>query len=89
MMEPIQVLLFAVVIILTVIVVIIGWQIYQILCEIRKMLEKANTMADNASVAFTNITRPLSELSSISDGVKTVLGLLRSLKRNKEDKKKE
>jgi len=55
MIEPTQVLLFSVVTILTVILVLIGWQIFQILSEIRKMMMKFNTMVDGA-VTVTRIT---------------------------------
>ena len=40
MIEPTQVLLFGVVTVLTIVLVFIGWQIFQILSEIRKMLQE-------------------------------------------------
>ena len=46
MLDTTQILLFAVVTILTVLLVFIGWQIFQILGEVRKMLQKFNTMVD-------------------------------------------
>ncbi|MBM3282753.1 hypothetical protein FJY90_00730 [Candidatus Gottesmanbacteria bacterium] len=87
MIEPINVLLFAVVVILTILMVVIGWQIYLILGEVRKMMMKFNTIADGA-VSFTgNISKSFHNLTGFSDGLKTVLGLFRVFK--KEHKKDE
>ncbi|MCL4339038.1 hypothetical protein M1271_05100 [Patescibacteria group bacterium] len=81
MIDPTQILLFLVVIVLTAIVVLIGWQIFSILSEIRKMLSKVNMMVDGAVSISGNIGKSFKDLSGFSEGVKTVLGFLKIFKR--------
>ena len=81
MIDPTQILLFSVVIILTALAVLIGWQIFSILSEIRKMLSKVNMMVDGAVNISGNIGRSVKDLSGFTEGVKTVLGFLKIFKR--------
>lgn len=81
MIEPTQILLFSVVVILTVIMTLIGWQIFQIFSEIRKMLVKFNTMIDGAVTLSGNLGKSFKDLSGFSEGVKTVLGFLQIFKK--------
>lgn len=87
MIEPTQILLFAVVIILTILLVIIGWQIYKILYEIYKMLTKFNSMIDGAISISGNLSKSVKDLTGFTEGLKTVLGFLNIFKR--EEKKDE
>lgn len=77
MIEPNQILLFIVVVVLTTITVLIGWQIFQILSEIRKMLSKFNLMANGAVNMTQNLGRSFQNLHGFSDGLKAVLGVLK------------
>lgn len=77
MIEPSQLLLFTVVVVLTIIMVIIGWQIFQILSEIRKMMMKFNTMIDGAVNVTGNLGKSFENLSGFSEGVKAVFSLFR------------
>lgn len=89
MTEPVQILLFAVIIAFTILMIFIGWQIFQILGEIRKMLKKTNIMADSA-VSFTNnIGHSLQNINGFSDGLKSVLGFFRVLKKKSKEEKKD
>ncbi len=81
MIEPTQILLFVVVIVLTSLTVIIGWQIYQILCEIRKMLSKFNTMADGAVQMTQSLAHSFQNLNGFSDGLKAVFGIFKFFKK--------
>lgn len=77
MIEPTQILLFIVVVVLTALTVIIGWQIFQILAEIRKMLSKFNSMAAGAVNMTQNLGRSFQNLSGFSDGLKAILGIFK------------
>ena len=67
--------------------VIIGWQIFLIFSELRKILVKFNNMADNA-VSFTgNLGKSLHNLTGFTSGLKTVFNIAKIFK--KEDKKGE
>lgn len=83
MTESTQILLFAVVIVLTILMVIIGWQIFQILSEIRKMLMKFNSVADEAVTLTGNIGKSVKSLSGFSEGLKTVFSIFHIFKKKK------
>jgi hypothetical protein len=85
MTEPTQILLFAVVITLTTLTVIIGWQIFQILSEIRKMMIKFNTMVDGAVTISGSLTKSFQSMSGFTEGLKAVFGIF-SLFKKKEKK---
>ena len=89
MIEPTQILLFAVVIILTVLLVFIGWQIFQIFSEIRKMLIKFNTMVDGAVTISGNMGKSFEKLSGFGEGVNAVFSLFRLFSGKKEKKSSE
>lgn len=85
MIEPTQILLFAVISVLTVMMVFIGWQIFQILFEIRKMLIKFNTMVEGAVSMTGNLGKSFENISGFSEGMKAVFSIFR-LFRKKENK---
>lgn len=89
MIEPTQILLFIVVVVLTSLTVIIGWQIFQILSEIRKMLSKFNLMANGAVNMTQSIGKSFQNLNGFSDGLKAVLGVLKVFKKKDKEKKDE
>lgn len=81
MIEPTQILLFAVVVTLTILMVIIGWQIYLILSEVRKTLIKFNTVVNEAVSITGNLGKSFQNLSGFSEGLKAVLGIFRLFKK--------
>ena len=85
MIEPTQILLFAVISVLTVMMVFIGWPIFQILFEIRKMLIKFNTMVEGAVSMTGNLGKSFENISGFSEGMKAVFSIFR-LFRKKENK---
>lgn len=89
MIEPTQILLFLVIVVLTSLTVIIGWQIFQILAEIRKMLSKFNVMADGAVNMTQSLGRSFQNLNGFSDGLKAVLSIFKVFKKKDKEKEKE
>lgn len=87
MTETNQILLSAVIVVLTILMVIVGWQIFQILSEIRKMLMKFNKMVDGAVTVTGNLGKSFENMSGFSEGVKSVFSLFRLFRvREKKDK---
>lgn len=84
MIEPNQILIYIVVTVLTSVTVIIGWQVYLILSEIRKMLSKANLMADGAVSMTQNIGKSFQNINGFSEGLKTVFGVFKSFKKKEK-----
>lgn len=81
MTDPTQILFFAIAVVLTILTVIIGWQIFQILSEIRKMLLKFNTVIDNTVSITGNIGKSFQNLSGFSEGLRAIFGIFRLFKK--------
>lgn len=64
--------------------VIIGWQIFQILSEIRKMLMKFNTMVDGAVTISGSLSKSFQNLTGFSEGMKAVFGIFRLFKKKEK-----
>ena len=86
MIDTTQILLFTVVTSLTVLLIIIGIQLFFILREIRRMLQKTNKMMEDASHVTGSISRSFHEVSGFAEGIKTVFRIFGKLG-NKGDKK--
>lgn len=89
-MDAAQILLFSVVIIVTISFLLVGIQVFIILKILRKTIEKVNKILDDAGVISENISKPLSDVSSIVSGFKTGISILNIFtKKNKKNPKEE
>ncbi|MBU3957222.1 hypothetical protein KKI19_03065 [Patescibacteria group bacterium] len=88
MIDNTQLLLIAVVTVLTVLLAIIGVQVFFILREIRESIKKFNKMLDDAGTISESVARPIASLSSSITGVSGIAGLLGWLSQRKEKSKK-
>lgn len=84
-MDVTQVLLVFVVVTLTILLVLIGIQVFNILAEIRKSLAKVNKMLEDAGTVTGNVSKTISGASGMLDGLKTGLSLV-SVFGKKKDK---
>lgn len=75
MNESTQILLFAVISVLTIVMVVIGYQVFMILGEIRKMLQKFNKVVDSTVNMSTSLSKSLTNINGFTQGVKTVMGI--------------
>jgi len=87
-MDTVQILLYTVVGILTVLLLLLGVQVFFILREIRGTISKANKVLDDAGIISTSISRPVESFSTIMSGVK-VGSLVASFLANKKRKMRE
>ncbi len=81
MTDSTQILLTAVVATLTVLLVVIGVQIFLILGEVRNMLQKVNGMLGDASRVTRAVVEPIEEASSFVLGLKKGLGAVKAFKK--------
>ena len=88
MIDNTQLLLIAVVTVLTVLLAIIGVQVFFILREIKESIKKFNKMLDDAGTISESVARPIASLSSSITGVSGIAGLLGWLSQRKEKSKK-
>jgi hypothetical protein len=70
MVDPVQFILLAVIIILTLLLVILGIQVFFILSEARKAVSKTNTILEKADSITESVKTPLAAVSSLALGVK-------------------
>ncbi len=89
-MDIAQVALFVVIIVLAILLLALGIQVFFILREFRKTVSKANKVLDNTEVITQSVSAPMSSLSGIVSGIKSVapiLGLFkRFISKDKENK---
>lgn len=71
MFDPAQLLLFIVILVLTILLVVLGVQVYLILRDLRHTIAKANKVLDRAGEITESVSAPISSLSSIIMGLKT------------------
>ena len=70
-MDSAQIILITVIVILTILLLALGVQVFFILREFKKTVSKANKVLDNTSVITQSVSAPISSLSSIATGIKT------------------
>lgn len=86
MLDPTQILLFTVIIILTLLIFFIGIQLHQILREIYKMLVKVNLMVDDMQDISYHLGRSVRSIGGFSEGLKVALGFFNLFKRKEIQK---
>lgn len=88
-MEPAQILLVIVVVTLTILLTFIGIQVFFILQEIRRSVEKINKILDDTGLMSESIAQPISQISNSLVSFSGITGLLGWLAGRKNKKKKE
>lgn len=71
MTDPAQTALFLVIIILTVLLVALGIQVFFILKALRFTIDKANKILTDAGNITESVSKPISSLSTLAMGLKT------------------
>jgi len=89
MIDPAQTALFLVIIVLTILLLVLGIQVFFILRQLRKTLEKANKILDDTGVVTESISGPISNISSIASGVKTGALIAKIFSKKKHNHKDE
>lgn len=83
-MEPTQILLFSVVVVLTCLLVFLGVQVFFILREARRTMEKINKLLDSANLVSDSVARPIASFANFVDGVKNFGNLMDMVLNKKE-----
>jgi len=84
-----QVLLIAVITVLTTILTIIGIQIIHILKEFRKTIEKINKIIADAGRVTEEVSDSLVELTGVTSGIRSALGIFNLFCKKKKKKENE
>lgn len=89
-MDPAQTALFLVIIVLTLLLLVLGIQVFFILKELRHTIAKTNKVLDDAGEITESVSAPLSSISALTMGLKTGASLAgifkkKSSRRNKDE----
>lgn len=87
-MDTAQILLLVVIVILSIVLIILGVQIFFILRDFQKTVKKANKVLDDTGVITESISGPVSNLSMLTSGIKAG-AFIASLLKGKNKKKRE
>lgn len=90
MTDPAQILLFIVILTLTILLVVLGIQVFFILRDLRHTISKANKVLDNTGEITESVSQPLTSISSILMGLKaggTIANIIKRVTEDKEEKK--
>jgi len=80
-MEFVQIALLLVIVILTILFVVLGIQVFFILREFRKTVDKANKVLDDTGIITESLSTPISTLSSLVMSIKTGISFANWLKK--------
>ena len=86
MVDPAQLALFLVIVILTILLVVLGIQVFFILRELRKTLEKANKVLDDTGNITESVSGPISNISTLVTGLKTGASIAKFFKKKGQSK---
>ena len=89
MTDAAQILLFLVILILTTLLLVLGIQVFFILKELRKTLNKTNKVLDNTDEITESIKRPLSSFSALLMGLKAGSSLMKIINKGEEKDKED
>lgn len=84
--DPAQLALFLVIIILTILLIVLGVQVFFILRELRRTLEKANKVLDDTGNITESVSGPISSLSTLVTGLKTGASIAKFFKKKEQSK---
>ena len=70
MIDTVQLVLLLVIAILTILLVVLGVQVFFILKDLRKTIGKANKVLDNAGSITDNVSVPIESLSTLASSMK-------------------
>ncbi len=84
-MDPIQLVIITVTLVLTILIVVLGIQVFFILKEIRRSIEKMNAMLSDMQKVTGTVGEGVSNLGGIMSGIKAGLSIFSSLRKRGED----
>jgi hypothetical protein len=86
-MDPVQTTIIIISFVLTTLFVILGFQVFAILKEMRISLQKMNSMLDDAKHITSTVGQSVGALAGAAAGIKTAFSFLHKFK--KQDTKEE
>ena len=85
-MDPIQLTIIGVSVTLTILLVVLGIQVFYILKEIRFSVQKTNKMLDDAGKVSGTVSEGVTSMSGFMNGIKSGLQMITALQKKGEEK---
>lgn len=88
MTDPAQLILLVVIVFLTLLLLVLGVQVFFILRELRKTVDKANKVLDDTGIITESVSTPIANLSELATGIKAgslLASFLRKRGKRKDD----
>jgi hypothetical protein len=89
MTDPAQTALFLIIVVLAILLVVLGVQVFFILRELKRTITKANKVLDDTGVITESVSKPVSSLSTLFSGIKAGATIASIIKGKKESSKKD
>ncbi len=83
-MDPVQLTIISISFILTMLLVILGVQVWLILKEIRTSLTKTNGMLDDAKKVTSTIGDSVAGMAGLASGIKAALSVFQTFRKKEE-----
>jgi len=80
-MDVAQIALFVVIVVLAILLLALGIQVYFILREFRKTVNKANKVLDNTNIITESVSGPISSLTGLTAGIKAGASIVNLFKK--------
>lgn len=87
MLDPVQIVLLCVIILLTILLIVLGVQVFFILKELRRAVFRATKILENTETITESVSEPMSFLSTILFSSKTISLISNLLKHKKKEDK--
>ena len=88
-MDPVQLTIIIISFILTLLLVLLGVQVWYILKEIRTSIVKTNTMLDDAKKVTGTVGESVSSMSGVVSGIKAALSVFKSFRKKNPGEEEE
>ncbi len=88
-MDPVQLTIIIISFILTLLLVLLGIQVWYILKEIRTGIMKTNTMLDDAKKVTSTVGDSVSSMSGIVSGIKAAFSVFKTFKKKSDGEEEE
>lgn len=85
-MDPIQILFIVVISILTLLLVVLGIEVFRILRQASKTLDRVNNVLDDVEVITSSVATPVEKLSGFVEGIQHGVGLINTIARFVENR---
>lgn len=89
MIDPVQAVLLTVILLLSILLIVLGFQVFFILRELRKTIKRATRVLENTEAITESVSEPMSFVSNLLFSSKSLSAISKILKSRKDDRDEE